>query len=137
MGWIQWFCMFFWCYFAANLVVCIAVLFCNHIFFQCFFIIWFWLLNISALEEFLDNLSLMVWVGFLIICVRWFCEVKWRCITRYHLVFYCWKIFLSSNHCKRLVIIAKGFLKLPNLHMLIKQKSPFSESWLSWLLANC
>ena len=36
--------------------------------------------------------------------------------------FYCWLfiIFLIA----RLVIVAKGFLKLPNLHMLIKQKSP-------------
>ena len=38
----------------------------------------------------------------------------------------------------RLVIVAKGFLKLPNLYMLIKQKSPLlPRNWLSWLLANC
>ena len=33
----------------------------------------------------------------------------------------------ASNHCKT-------FLKLPSLHMIIKQKSP--ETWLLWL-ANC
>ena len=38
----------------------------------------------------------------------------------------------------RLVIFGKGFLKLPNLYMLIKQKNPsLSETWLSVLLANC
>ena len=29
-----------------------------------------------------------------------------------------------KNSSDRLVIVAKGFLKLPNLHMQIKQKSP-------------
>ena len=32
--------------------------------------------------------------------------------------------FVCTKSSDRLVIIAKGFLKLPNLHMLIKQKSP-------------
>ena len=33
VGWTKWFSVFFfWCYFAANLVVCIAVLLCNPIF---------------------------------------------------------------------------------------------------------
>ena len=35
----------------------------------------------------------------------------------------------------RLVIVAKRFLKLLNLHMLMKQKK--AETWLSGLLANC
>ena len=30
----------------------------------------------------------------------------------------------SSEFSDKLVIVAKGFLKLPNLHMLLKQKSP-------------
>ena len=38
----------------------------------------------------------------------------------------------------RLVIIAKGFLKLPRLHMLIKQKiTSLPEIWLLGLLGNC
>ena len=38
----------------------------------------------------------------------------------------------------RLVIIAKGFLKLPSLHMLIKQKiTSLPEIWLLGLLGNC
>ena len=39
---------------------------------------------------------------------------------------------------ERLVINAKGFLKLPNLDMLIKQKYHFPETWLSqfWWIAN-
>ena len=39
----------------------------------------------------------------------------------------------------RLVIVPKGFLKLPNLHVLIKQKSFTSQklgSWDFWLIAN-
>ena len=35
-----------------------------------------------------------------------------------------------------LVIVANGFLKLPNLHMLIRVHH-FPETWLSGLLANC
>ena len=30
----------------------------------------------------------------------------------------------TEEKFKRLVIVAKGFLNLPNMHMLIKQKSP-------------
>ena len=30
----------------------------------------------------------------------------------------------ASNHWDRLILVEKGFLKLPNMHMLIKQKSP-------------
>ena len=38
----------------------------------------------------------------------------------------------------RLVIAAKGFLKLPNLHMLIKQKSPsFPRNLALGTLVNC
>ena len=38
----------------------------------------------------------------------------------------------KSSDSDKLVIIAKGFLKLPNLHMLIKQKVHyFPEIWLS------
>ena len=38
----------------------------------------------------------------------------------------------------RLVIVAKGFFKLPNLHMLIKQRVyHFPETWLSGLSVNC
>ena len=37
----------------------------------------------------------------------------------------------------RLVIVAKGFLELPNLHMLLKRLHHFPETWLSGLLANC
>ena len=37
-----------------------------------------------------------------------------------------------------LAIVTKGFLKLSNFHMLIKQKfHHFPETWLSRLLANC
>ena len=42
-----------------------------------------------------------------------------------------------SYSLHRLVIISKGFLKLSNLHVLIKQRVYFPETWLSWLLANC
>ena len=48
-------------------------------------------------------------------------------VHRNHFFFFCTKeknlliLRLSSD---RLVIVAKRFLKLPNLHMLIKQKSP-------------
>ena len=34
---------------------------------------------------------------------------------------------LNLESSDRLVIVAKGFLKLPNLHMLLKQKSPTSQ----------
>ena len=37
------------------------------------------------------------------------------------------------------MIVAKGFLKLPNLHMLIKQESITSQKpgpWDFWLIAN-
>ena len=38
----------------------------------------------------------------------------------------------------KLIFVVKGFLKLPNLHMLIKQKSyHFPETWPLGLLANC
>ena len=37
----------------------------------------------------------------------------------------------------RLIIAAKGFLKLPNLHMLLTRVHHFPETWLSRLLANC
>ena len=38
----------------------------------------------------------------------------------------------------RLLIIAEGFLKLPNLHMLLKQKSlSFPGNWLSGVLVSC
>ena len=45
---------------------------------------------------------------------------------------FCYNFSISNDltqmanfpYSDRLVIIAKGFLKLPNLHMLIKQKSP-------------
>ena len=36
------------------------------------------------------------------------------------------------------IIVAKVFLKLPNLHMLTKQKNTsLPRTWLSGLLANC
>ena len=38
-----------------------------------------------------------------------------------------------KNSSDRLVIVAKGFLKLPNLHMLIKQKSPLLTRFLALL----
>ena len=44
----------------------------------------------------------------------------------------------SSESKDRLVIVAKGFLKLPNLHILIKQKvHHLTETWLLGLLGNC
>ena len=53
---------FFCYYFPANLISCIAVLVCNHIF-------------SVLLEQFLDNLSLVVCVRFLMICGEWFDEL--------------------------------------------------------------
>ena len=44
----------------------------------------------------------------------------------------------SKVNFRQLVIIAKGFLMLPNLHMLLKQRvHHFPETWLSGLLVNC
>ena len=48
-------------------------------------------------------------------------------VHRNHFFFCCTKrinLLILKYSSDRLVIIAKGFLKLPNLHVLIKQKSP-------------
>ena len=44
----------------------------------------------------------------------------------------------SKVNFRQAMIAGKGFLKLPNLHMLMTQMSPyFPETWLSGLLAYC
>ena len=71
---------------------------------------------ISLIEESVSSLTHLH--GFpLLVLLSWFIEIKF---------FVCTKriILLNLNQVSgRLIIIAKGSLKLPNLHMLIKQKS--------------
>ena len=67
----------------------------------------------------------------------WFSAACAAAIVHRNQFFVCTKginllILKSSSH--RLVIIAKGFFKLPNLHMLITKKSITSQkTWLSGL----
>ena len=54
----------------------------------------------------------------LLVWLPQFIEIIFFCCTRRI------NLLILKYSSDRLVIIAKGFLKLPNLHMIIKQKSP-------------